>query len=197
MEYCFGETDKIGNELDIHDSEICFYGILRFSRSQRILKIISSICSLWQRFWNCSVMYVRGIQPPQVTCQRTVPWKIRWSQYVKPWSTSQTLIPLFLSHLLTQISSMLRLPQSCSADFSENGLTSVPFVFSTKRYLDPSLAFQVALVVKNLPANAGGRRDTSLIPGSRRSPAEGNGSPLQDSCLESPIGRGAWRATGS
>jgi len=41
MEFCFGEIDKIGNELDIHDSEICFYGILRFSRSQRILKIIS------------------------------------------------------------------------------------------------------------------------------------------------------------
>ena len=73
---------------------------------------------------------------------------------------------------------MLRLPQSCSADFSENGLTSVPFVFSTKRYLDPSLAFQVALVVKNLPANAGGMRDAGLIPGLGRSPGAGHGNLL-------------------
>ena len=37
--------------------------------------------------------------------------------------------------------------------------------------------------------------DASLIPGSGRSPGEGNGSPLQSSCLKNPMGRGAWRAT--
>ena len=47
-------------------------------------------------------------------------------------------------------------------------------------------------MVKNLPANAG---DVSLIPGSGRSPGEGNGSPLQYSCLGNPMDRGAWRAT--
>ena len=47
-------------------------------------------------------------------------------------------------------------------------------------------------VVKNLPANAG---DVGSIPGLGRSPGEGNGSPLQYSCLENPIDRGAWRAT--
>ena len=52
---------------------------------------------------------------------------------------------------------------------------------------------QVVLVVKNLPANAGNARDTGLIPGSGRSPGEGNGYPLQYSCLGNP--RGAWRAT--
>ena len=46
--------------------------------------------------------------------------------------------------------------------------------------------------VKNLPANAG---DTSSIQGSGRSPGEGNGTPLQYSCLENPMDRGAWRAT--
>ena len=54
---------------------------------------------------------------------------------------------------------------------------------------------QVALVVKNLPANAGDIRDTDLTPGSGRSPGGGHGNPLQPSCLENPVDRGAWRAT--
>ena len=58
-----------------------------------------------------------------------------------------------------------------------------------------SWASQVALVVKNPPASAGDIRDVSLIPGSGRSPGEGNGNPLQDSCLENPMDGGAWRAT--
>ena len=45
--------------------------------------------------------------------------------------------------------------------------------------------------VKNLPANVGDAGDLGLIPGSRRSPAEGNGSPLQSPCLKNPIDRGA------
>ena len=56
-------------------------------------------------------------------------------------------------------------------------------------------ASQVALVVKNLTANAGDIRDSDLIPGLGRAPGEGNGSPLQYSCLENPMDRGAWRAT--
>ena len=46
--------------------------------------------------------------------------------------------------------------------------------------------------VANLPANAG---DAGLIPGLVRSPGGGHGSPLQNSCLENPKDRGAWRAT--
>ena len=49
--------------------------------------------------------------------------------------------------------------------------------------------------VKNPPANAGDTGDTGLIPGSGRSPGGENGSPLQCSCLENPMDRGAWRAT--
>ena len=56
-------------------------------------------------------------------------------------------------------------------------------------------ASQVALVVENPSANAADRKTTGLIPGPRRSPGEGNGNPLQYSCLENPIYRGAWRAT--
>ena len=46
-------------------------------------------------------------------------------------------------------------------------------------------------VVKNLPAHAGDARDMGLIPGSGRSPGVGNGNPLQYSCLENPMDRGA------
>ena len=48
---------------------------------------------------------------------------------------------------------------------------------------------------ENSPANAGDVRDTDSVPGSGRSPEGGNGNPLQYSCLENPMHRGAWRAT--
>ena len=53
----------------------------------------------------------------------------------------------------------------------------------------------MALVVKNLPANAGDLRDKGSIPGLGRSPGEGHGNPLQYSYLENPMDKGAWRAT--
>ena len=49
-------------------------------------------------------------------------------------------------------------------------------------------------MVKNLPANAGGARDASSIPGSGRSPGSGNGNPLQYSWLENSMDRGVWQA---
>ena len=54
--------------------------------------------------------------------------------------------------------------------------------------------FQVVLVVKNPPANAD-LREAGSVPESGRSPGEGHGNPLQYSCLEDPMVRGAWRAT--
>ena len=56
-------------------------------------------------------------------------------------------------------------------------------------------ASQVALVVKNLPFNAGDIRDVGSIPGPGRSPGGGHGNSLQYSCLENPMDRGAWQAT--
>ena len=50
-------------------------------------------------------------------------------------------------------------------------------------------------MVKNLPANAGDAKDAGSIPGSGRSPGEGNGNPLQYSCLENSTDRGTWLAT--
>ena len=51
------------------------------------------------------------------------------------------------------------------------------------------------LVVKNPPANAGDIRVMGSVPGSGRSPGGGHGNPLQYSCLENLMDRGAWRAT--
>ena len=53
-------------------------------------------------------------------------------------------------------------------------------------------ASQVALVLKNPPANAGDTRDMGLIPGLGSSPGEGHGNPLQYSWLENVMDRGAW-----
>ena len=53
----------------------------------------------------------------------------------------------------------------------------------------------MALLVKNLPANAGDIRDADSIPGWGRSPGGGHGNPLQYFCLENPMDREAWQAT--
>ena len=55
-------------------------------------------------------------------------------------------------------------------------------------------ASQVALVVKNPPANVGDVRDSGSIPGLGRSPGGGHVNPLQYSCLENPMDRGSWQS---
>ena len=57
------------------------------------------------------------------------------------------------------------------------------------------MGFPGGRVVKNLSANAGDARDAGSIPGSGRSPGVGNGNPLQYSCLENSMDRGAQWAT--
>ena len=74
----------------------------------------------------------------------------------------------------------------------------IPHVTTKKMILHAAIrASQVALVVKNPPANSGDIRDVkdeNLTPGSGRSPGRGHGNPVQYSCLENPMDRGAWRA---
>ena len=53
-------------------------------------------------------------------------------------------------------------------------------------------ASQVVLVAKNSPVNAGDIRDVGSVSRMGRSPGEGNGNPLQYSCLENPMDGGAW-----
>ena len=73
----------------------------------------------------------------------------------------------------------------------------VPFLgLIFREVLMYSLGFPGGSVVKNLPANAGAAGDAGSVPGLGRSPGEGNGNPLQYSCWENPMGRGAWWAAG-
>ena len=53
----------------------------------------------------------------------------------------------------------------------------------------------MVLMVKNLPVNAGDKRDVGSILGLGRFPGGGHGNPLQHSCLENLMDRGAWQAT--
>ena len=55
--------------------------------------------------------------------------------------------------------------------------------------------FPGGTVIKNPPVNAGDAGDSDSVPGSERSPGEGNGNPLQYSCLGNPMDRGAWWGT--
>ena len=62
-------------------------------------------------------------------------------------------------------------------------------LFFNNKYFD--MGFPGGSVVKDLPAKSG---DVGLIPGPGRSPGEGNGNPLQCSCLGNPMDRGGWQA---
>ena len=61
--------------------------------------------------------------------------------------------------------------------------------------LTPGQDFPGGEVVKNPSASVGDTKAMGSNPGSRRSPGEGNGNPLQYSCLENSMDRGAWQAT--
>ena len=57
------------------------------------------------------------------------------------------------------------------------------------------ILFWASLVAQRLKCLPGMQETQGSIPGLGRSPGEGNGNPLQYSCLENPMDRGAWRAT--
>ena len=69
------------------------------------------------------------------------------------------------------------------------------FCFFIATYKVTMWASQVMLLVKNQPANAEDMRDKGSIPGLGRSPGGGHDNPLQYSCLENPMDRGAWWAS--
>ena len=73
---------------------------------------------------------------------------------------------------------------------SEEQILEISFPISS--FKQAIVTYQVALVVKNLPANAGDARDVGSVPGSGRSPEEGNSNLLQYPCLENPDRRAWW-----
>ena len=76
-------------------------------------------------------------------------------------------------------------------------LTDIHYWLCIKQVTNENLwwSFLGGSVVKNLPANAGDTGEGGLVPGSGRSPGEGNGNLFQYSCLNNPMDREAWRAT--
>ena len=83
----------------------------------------------------------------------------------------------------------------CKTGFPTGGKSFPSIRKKCFTHLQTRIICIMVLLIKNSPANAGDLRDVGLIPGSGRSPGGGHGNPLQYSCLENPMDRGAWRAT--
>ena len=81
--------------------------------------------------------------------------------------------------------------KSCLIGGGYSGQRETKKEFVVKVQVRSDEGFPGGSVVKNLPVNAGDIRDASSVPGLGRSPGRGNGNPLQYSCLETPIDRGA------
>ena len=100
---------------------------------------------------------------------------------------------------LISVQNLLLSRSNCLGQVTGLLCASTPFSKKVDKRMMPAnkgvRASQVVLVVKNLPGNARDIRDVSSIPGLGRSPGEGNGSPLQYSCLEDFMHRGTWQAT--
>ena len=78
------------------------------------------------------------------------------------------------------------------AGYSPWGHKELDMTEQLSQHVCVCVGFPGSSVVKNRPANTGGARDAGSMPGSKRSPGEGNGNPLQYSCLENPMDREAW-----
>ena len=97
----------------------------------------------------------------------------------------------------------VKAPQAHSLDdpLSNSKKYTFPIGSSLLTFQDLALKLGLPQLLQELPRWLTGKesacsaRDLSLIPGSGRSPGEGNGNPLQYSCLENPIDRGAWWCT--
>ena len=109
------------------------------------------------------------------TCSNILAWEIPWTEES---NRLQTLGSQRVRHNLVTKQQQQQLSRS-----------------PTISEIYPELSVSRRLSVKNPPAKAGVTRDVGLIPGSGRSPAGGNGNPLQYSCLENPVDRGAWCIT--
>ena len=116
-----------------------------------------------------------------------------WQRFTTPWLISSNSLFPYPASLLVFLGLCFLFSSPC---FWSCLCVAVAFFFLQKIREQQLVrrASQVAQLVKNLPANVGDARDMSLIPGLRRSPGEGNGSPLQYSCVEDPMDRGAWWA---
>ena len=135
-----------------------------------------SFSSAWKWKWSCSdSSQPHGLQPTRLLRPWDFPGK---STGVGCIAFSDTLLDPYLKVLLFVLSSSLSVPAL---------IWNCPNYHSS----EINLSFSGGSVAKNLPANAG---DSGLIPGSGKSPGEGNGNALQYSWLGNPMDGGAWKA---
>ena len=147
----------------------------------KILVAKNSLVGQWLGLWAFTAKGLHSI-PGWVTKVLQAVW---CSIYILLWNVTFFIglqDGFILSHLLRPPDQRAGLPPVRQA--------GIQFSLKTPRLL--YWTFQEALVVKNTFANAG---DAGLIPGLERSPGEGNGNPLQSSCLGNPMDTGAWWAT--
>ena len=135
--------------------------------------------SLWEKLRECRCRSHGGIHPWETSSQSRKDGAGAPHQLVREDTNSILCKKRTTEQALPEI----------SADLGQE-----PSLGSAYFLLLPGEVFQVALVVKNPPADAGDRRDEGSIPGSGRSPGGGRGNPFQYSCLENPMDKGAWWA---
>ena len=99
------------------------------------------------------------------------------------------------SFIQALISFLRVLPQDLISSQRSHFPVLSPWGSAYESEADTDAHIQVALVIKNLSANEGDIKDAGLIPGLGRSPGGGYSNPLQISCLENPMDRGAWQHT--
>ena len=109
--------------------------------------------------------------------------------FSSPWTVA-TQASLSMGILQTRILEWVTIPSS-RASSQPRDQTQVSFIAAELITTEG----KPREIIENQPANVGGVMDVGLIPGLGRCPGGGHGNPLQYSCLENPMDRGAWRAT--
>ena len=148
----------------------------------------------------CDSLQPRGPRPARCPCPSPSPRVCPGSRTLSPrcHPTKTIVFPIYspkgpLIFLKSHLLFLTSLSPSPSALFLSSHLFSLKFPLPLLIKMDISLmAFPPSSVSKESTCNA---EDLGSIPGSGRSSGEGNGNPLQSSCLENPMDRGAWRAT--
>ena len=122
------------------------------------------------------------------------PWENSGRKEFLPFSSHQTLAtPYGVPWVNSGCENKGYWPQILAAHIPLKGMISETPDSGILRYKERG--FPDSAVIKNPPANAWDTRDVGLIPGSGRCPGVGNGNPLQYSCLENFMDRGAWKTT--
>ena len=127
--------------------------------------MVKNLPSMWET-WVPSLSWEEPLEKEMATHSTILAWRIPWTESTVVWWTTV--------HGVAESDTTKRLTHTHTHTHTQYR------------------ASQVELVVKNPPANAGDIRDMSSIPGWGRYPGEGNGNPLQYSCLENSMDRGAW-----